>query len=142
MRLAQLRGSHFEGTIQIAEIGINDALNGKSTSKRLTVEMLPGNHIAVRYGVFHARAALPAAIAPSDAPHLTLALASMVVAYGLKAMWRQPFVHVHGRRVTIDLAAVPALAAWRDIWRHVRRMTFETAPGALRVGVAVMVAED
>jgi hypothetical protein len=96
--------------------------------------------VLVRYGVVHARAELPAAIEAGPSPRLTLRLASVLVAMGLKAVVRQPYIHIHGRFLTIALADVPALHPWRDGWRHVKQIRFATAPGALRVGVAVAIA--
>ena len=141
-RLPGLTGSRVQATLQIAERAINDVLAlivGASTHP--VVELLPERTVLVRYGLLHARAELPPSLT-SDA-RLSLHLASLLVAMALKALVRQPFVHVHGRHLTIDLAAIPALHPWRDLWRHIDQLTFETVPGALRVGlVAVVVDAD
>jgi hypothetical protein len=143
MRLAELTGSRAAGTVQIAEPALNEflqAIAGGVTHP--VISLLPGNTVAVRYGVLHARAALPSAMEVGASPRLTLRLASVLVALGLKAVVHQRFIHIHGRQLTIDLASVPALAAWRESWRHLRQVTFETAPGALRVGFIVAIEEE
>jgi hypothetical protein len=61
-------------------------------------------------------------------------LASVLVALAVKAFIQQPFITIEGRRLTIHLAQLPALAAWRDLWTHLQHLTFETVPGALRIG--------
>jgi hypothetical protein len=57
----------------------------------------------------------------------------------LRAAVHQPYIHVHGRQLTIDLAAIPALQQWRALWRHLERAEFETAPGVLRIRFSVRV---
>jgi hypothetical protein len=144
MRLAQLSGSHANGSIRIAEHALNEMLSTlvPAGRQRPIVELHPRNQVTVRYGAFSARAELPHAIATGHSPTLTLRLASLVVALGLKALVRAPFVHVRGRQLTIDLARVPALERWRDLWRHLRELTFETRPGALCLGVVIDVREE
>ena len=144
MRPAQLTGSHAEGTLQVGEASLNEMLGlvAGQSSTSLHVELLPQNTVLLRYGMLHARAQLPSSFEPSSSPQITVVLASLVVAWGLKATVHQPFLHIHGRRVTIDWAAVPAFAGWRDLWRYLQRLTFETAPGVLRVHFAVMVTEE
>jgi hypothetical protein len=140
-RLAQLSGTDLHGTLQIADHAINEiiALLRSDTSRHLTLEVCPHNIVIVRYGVLHARAELPDAMAPGPTPRITVHLLSWLVAMALKVTVRQPFLHVHGKHLTIELAAIPAPHAWRDLWRSVRRLTFETVSGAVRVGFVVEV---
>lgn len=139
MRLAQLKGSHAAGTLQIAATAINDVLRLLSPGASApTLELLPHNAVMVRYGMFHARAELPA-VADAELPRVTLTLASLLVAWGLKALVRQPFLHVHGRHLTIDLSAIPAFSGWRDLWNNLHQLTFATAPGALHVGFSIAI---
>jgi hypothetical protein len=143
MRLAQLTGSHAQGTLQLAESAINELLRlSASGAHKPTLTLLPRNRLLLRVGLFHAHAELPASMQTGPSPQLTLALASIVVAWGLKAVVKQPFVHFHGRHLTIDLAAIPGLHAWREVWRHIHQVTFETVPGALRIQFAVAVTDD
>lgn len=139
-RLAQLRGTRADGGVQITESALNDviaAATGGGNSP--TVRLLGANRIEVRYGIIHARAELPTAIAAGPAPRVTVALASTVVAWALRATLRQPFVEFHGRHVTIHLAAVPALASFRALWPHLTSARFSTAPGLLRVQVGISI---
>lgn len=140
MRPAQLTGSHADGILQIAEAAINDVLRvsaGAATAP--VIELLPGNGMVLRYGMWHARLELPSVVDADEVPRVTFVLASVLVAWGLKAFVRQPFVEIHGRHLTVDLAAVPALAEWRDLWKYLQQLTFATAPGALRVGFVVAI---
>jgi hypothetical protein len=143
MRLAHLSGSHFEGTIQIAEAAVNDVLSSsRPNSTRVAISMLPENVLLVSYGIFRERVALPRTVALADSPAVTVELTSWTVAIGLGVFLRQPYVRVQGRRVTIDLAGIPALQPWRDVWKHVTTVTLRTAPGVLRVGFAMTVKES
>ena len=145
MRPAQLIGSHADGTLRIAEDQLNDILGLLATSsKHPRVELHHNNEVIVRYGMWHAKAELPPAmtIDGSSYPAITITLASILVAWGLKALVRVPFLHVHGRHLTIELAALPAPEGWRDLWKHLRDLTFATSPGALRVGFAVAVEHE
>jgi hypothetical protein len=136
-------GSHAAGTLQIDPRAINEVLamlaGHGATAPRL--ELQPHNVVMVRYGMLHARAELPRLADAPQSGQVTVVLASLVVAWALKAAVRQPFIHVHGRRLTIDMAAVPAFASWRDLWRYLQQLTFETTPGALRVGFTLAVHE-
>ena len=141
MSPAQVRGSRATGTLQIQVHAINEVLAtlaGRSSTAPL-LELDAQNVVTLRYGVLHARAELPRQVGDPQSGRITVLLASLVVAWALKAAVRQPFLHVHGRRLTIDLAAVPALAAWRDLWRYLQQLTFETTPNGLRVGFLVAV---
>lgn len=142
IQIAQLTGSSIEADLKVSEATINEWLaRGSTSSSHLSVELRAANSVVVRHGVFHARAQLPAAIEPGDSPRLTLVLASIVLAVALRAVVRQPFIHIHGRHVTIDLVSVSGLESWRELWKHVRGLTFVTAPGVLRVGLVAAVKD-
>jgi hypothetical protein len=126
--------------LHVAADALNDALAlVGTTSTRPAIELLPNNIVVVRWGVLHGRVALPRTTSPAESPRLTLTLASTLVALTLKAVVHRPFIHIHGRHLTIELARVPALAPWRDLWKHLEQLTFETAPGELRVGLLIAV---
>jgi hypothetical protein len=140
MRLAELSGSHVEGSLHVAEPAIYDVLaHAADGHVRPTLELQPHNTLLVRYGMLHAHATLPAAVSLSESPQLTLVLKSVMVAFALKAVLHRPYVHIHGRHVTIDLAAIPELESWRELWKFVHHLRFETAPGTLRMQFAVSV---
>lgn len=139
-RLAQLTGTHAHGTIQIAEAALNEALRtGSSASTAPVIRLFGENLIEVRYGMLHARAVLPAVIDTTPSPRVMVVLASTVVAWGLRAAMRQPFIEFSGRHVTVHLAAVPALAGLRDLWPHVAAAGLSTAPGLLRLHVDLSI---
>jgi hypothetical protein len=136
--LEQLTGSRLEGEVRVAEPAINDLLalsSGGRTAPHVTV--LEGNRIVVRYGFLHATAQLLAIAKTGESLRVTLILASTMVAWGLRAAVRQPFVFVRGREVAIDIGAVPALAAWRAVWNHIRSVTIATRPGVLVLGIVM-----
>jgi hypothetical protein len=142
MRLAQLTGSHADGTLQVAESAINELLVRIARGRRPVIEVLERNVLILRYGMLHTRATLPRSITPGESPLLTLHLASLLVAWGLKAVVHKPFLHIHGRRLTIELARVQALHPWRGLWRHLQQLTFATVPGALRLTFSIVVHDD
>lgn len=140
MRPAQLTGSRADGTLQLAEPAMNDVLRVMAPGATAPViELLPANGVMLRYGMLHARLELPASVDADVLPKVTLVLASVLVAWGLKAFVQAPYLEIRGRHLTIDLAAVPALGEWRDLWKYLRRLTFATAPGALRVGFVIEI---
>ena len=142
MRLAQLSGTHAEGTLQFAATAINELMaRSRPGHAHPVLELHPDNEVLLRYGLVHAHARVPRMVELNGAPHVTLLLRSLLVALALRAVVHQPYIHIHGRHVTIDLAAVPALAPWREMWRHLRQVEIETSPEALRVRFAVAVAD-
>lgn len=142
MRLAELTGSHADGTLQVAQSALNQVLQQlvASSATAPVVEIHPGNTVVVRYGALHARAELPAVMHPARSARLTLRLASQVVAWGLKALVRESYVHVSGRDLTIELDRVPALHPLREFWPHLRQVTFGTVPHGVRVGFSIVIA--
>jgi hypothetical protein len=144
MRVADLTGTHAAGTVQMAEQALNEVMRRltPAASTHTLVQLQPGNTVMVRYGLLHARAQLPSAVTEDELPRVTFRMASVLVAWGIKAAVRRPFLHVHGRFVSIDLSAVPELSAWSEWWRHLRRLSFEVVPGALRVGFVVSINEE
>jgi hypothetical protein len=139
-RLAQLHGTRAAGTIEINEVALNEMIGFAARGGTIpTIQLLDGNLLEVRYGVIYARAQLPPALETGPAPKLTVTLASRVVAWGLAAMLRSPFVEFVGRRVTVHLAAVPALAPCRALWPHLTSARLATVPGALRIGLGIAV---
>jgi hypothetical protein len=139
-RLEQLRGSRAEGTIEISESALNEVIGLASCGGTVpTLQVMEHNQLEVRYGLVHARAELPAALETGPAPRLTVTLASVMVAWALRAVVRLPFVEFNGRLVTIHLAAVPALASYRALWPHVKSARFATLSHALRVDVGLSI---
>jgi hypothetical protein len=139
-RLAQLRGSHAEGVIEISELAVNEVISLARRGEGVpTVQLMGDNRLEVRYGVVHARAELPVALDLGPAPRMTVKLESRVVAWALGAVVRLPFVEFDGRLVTIFLAAVPALAPYRALWPHIKSARFATAPGVLRVELGLSI---
>jgi hypothetical protein len=139
-RIAHLTGTRAEGTIVISEAALNEVVSLASHGHTApTIQLMDHNRLEVRYGIVHARAQLPLAIDTGPAPRVTLKLASMVVAWALRAILRSTFVEFHGRLVTVHLAAVPALRPYRALWPHLTSARLATAPGVLRVGVGIAI---
>jgi hypothetical protein len=133
-----LAGTSLEGTVVVDVAAVQEVLR-RSVPAGLEVEFRPDNRLLVRYGMFHAQASLPPALDVGDAPQLTVTLASILVALGLKAMLHQPFLHVHGRHVTVRLAEVPALAPWRAFLPFLRRAEIASDARRVRVRFSVRV---
>ena len=121
---------------------VNDALQQFGGGTVASVTLNSRNRVTVRYGMLHANLELPVAMETGPSPRLTLSLASVVVAWTLRAAVRQSFLHFHGRHVTIDLAEVPALAEWRDAWRHIQSLHITTAPRELQLEFAIAIDGD
>ena len=142
MHLAQLTGTHLEGTLNVSAAALNELLNVKGSRLRgATVEVQPDNEIVFRHGVVRATVTLPHAVEVGSSPRATLSLNSVMVALALKALLRQPYVQVQGRHVTIHLAEVPALQSLRTVWPHVRRLEVATEREAVRLRVVFTVTE-
>lgn len=125
----------------MSEAGLNDVLAAVSPIKGASVELGGGNRVRVRYGRLHAEATLPANVELGRSPRLTVVLSSIVVALSLRVLLSQPFISVQGRRVIVDLAAVPELAAVSPFWRHLREVRLSTSPNALQVSFDVEITE-
>jgi hypothetical protein len=126
--------------VRVSAATLNELLNIDGSRLRgATVEVRPDNQVVFRQGVVRATLTLPHAVEVGTSPRATLSLASVVVALALKALLHQPYVQIQGRHLTIYLAEVPALQAWRTVWPHVRsvEVTTERDGVSLRVVFAV-----
>lgn len=140
MRLADISGSLATGTLQIGEPALNEVLATLAPSAALT--LLPDNRVRLQYGHVHAHMEVPHGVETGATPRLTVRLASLAVAFLLRAIVHQPFVHIHGRNVTIVLADIPALRPYREWWHCVQEITLRTSPQALRIGFKIAVPSD
>jgi hypothetical protein len=135
-----LRGTVADGIVRVAEADINNVLaTTPAAAAGLKVEIHDDNRILARYGVLHATVVLPPRSDLSQSPELTFALGSVAVAWALKAVLKQPYVRIHGRHVTVDLAGVPALAPYRHLLRHVRQIELTTTAPILTVRFHVAI---
>jgi hypothetical protein len=124
----------------LSEATLNELLNSHDSPTRgATVEVRPDNQIVFRQGIVRATVTLPHAVEMGAAPRATLSLASVMVALALKAVLRQPYVHVHGRQLTVRLAEVPALRSLHDIWPYLRRVELATEPNGVRLDFVFIV---
>jgi hypothetical protein len=138
--LAELTGTHVEGTLRVSAAALNELLNLEGSRLRgATVEVRSDNEVVVRHGVVRATMTLPHAVEVGSSPRATLSMASVMVALALKALLRQPYVQVHGRHLTIHLAEVPALRSLRTVWPHVRRVEVATEREGVRLRVVFTV---
>jgi len=142
LRLDQFAGTRIEGTISVSSAALNELLaTDDSPLRGATLEVAPDNQLVVHYGLLHATATLPEAIDTGASPRVTLTLASLLVAMGLKAALRQPYVEVRGRRLTISLADVPQLRPMRELWPCVRRVDLSTDRDAIRARIVFSTNE-
>ena len=137
---AGLRGTAGEGVVRIAEPDLNDMLaSAAGSAAGLKVEIQNGNRVLARLGALHATVFLPPDTDLSRSPSLTFELGSIAVAWALKRMLKQAFVRIQGRQVAVDLAAVPALAPYRELLQYIRRVDMTTAAGVLTVRFHVAI---
>jgi hypothetical protein len=139
--LPDLRGARLHGAVPVPEAVVSSFLAAAPAPIRdMRLEIQAGNRLVLRYGILVATATLDETVATGGSPRVGLQLASTVLAWTLHKALRVPYVHVDGRRVTIDLGAVPAFGEYRALWPHVRDVRLATSPGVLVVGFAVQVA--
>jgi hypothetical protein len=142
VHLAQLAGTQVQGTVRVSEAALNELLNSDTSRLRgATLQIAPDNRVVFRHGIVRAAVTLPYVIETGPSPRATLSLASVMVAMALKALLRQPYLQVHGRELTIHLAAVPALERFRPIWPYLRRVAVATERGGLRLHFEFIVTE-
>ena len=138
--LPGLRGSHLHGAVPLSQAVVAALLrDAPSPLRDVRIDIQAGNRLVVRYGIVQATATLDASLTTGAAPRLGMELASSVVAWTLRQVLRLPYLRVEGRRVTVDLAAIPALADYRALWPHLREARVATTPGMLVVGFDVRV---
>ena len=135
----RLRGTTLDAVIHIAESDLNELMASLSPTA-LTLEIQPDNRIVARHGVLHGTVLLPRSSDLSRGPELTFLLASSAVAFALKHTLKQPFLHVRGKHVIVNLAGIPALRQYRELLRYLTRVEIVTARRGLAVRLQVSVA--
>jgi hypothetical protein len=141
VQLDQLAGTAIDGTGRLSETAINELLNDERSPVRgATISVAPDNELIFRYGVVRARVMLPFTVDVGSAPQVRLRLASYLVALGLSAAVRLPYLRVDGRDVTIFIADIPALRPLRDVWQHVKSASLRTESGAVVMDFNISVA--
>ena len=138
--LRRLRGTHVTGSIPLKQSDVNDLLKSSAAGQSAHVEFRGGNRIVVHYSAFHIEAVLAESLDAGASPTVSVTLASTLVAWTLKWANRLPYVRIDGRRVTIDLAGVPAFGAYRELLMHIKAATFTTTPGNLTVNFEILIA--
>ena len=138
--LPDLRGAHLHGAVPVPERLLSSLIAAAPPLRDVDLEIQAGNRLVLRYGIVTATATLDERVETGGSPRIVLQLASTVLAWTLRQTLRLPYVRIDGRRVTIDLGAVPALAEYRALWPHVRDLRLATTPGVLVIGFAVVVA--
>lgn len=137
--LPRLSGARLTADVPIRQAVLDEVLRMvPGVPADLAVEIGADRHVQVRYGVFHANGRLAPRFT-GTAPHLTLELASQLVAWALQRLPRPPFVGVQGRVVRVDLSRVPALALLAPLWRHVDAVSLTSTAGRLDVRIDVHV---
>jgi len=135
-----LRGTRADGIVRVGEADLNNALASAAAARSgVKLEILAGNRILVRFGVFHATVDLPPVSDLAESPALTFALGSIAIAWALKGVLKQSYVRIHGRHVTVALDAVPVLRPYRELLRYVKQIEMTTTAGALIVRFHVAI---
>jgi hypothetical protein len=140
-----LRGTAISGHVPIAQSVVNELLTSSGEPlSRASVEVQGGNTLEIRYRLLFPMSATvvldEAVDLPPTGPRITLTMRSAVIA-GVLALKKLPFAEMNGRRVTIDLGRIPALARYAAAMKCVERVRLTTSEQMLivdfRVGVAV-----
>jgi hypothetical protein len=136
-----MAGARLTGSLPINQALVNELLRQvPSLPPGLVLDIHAANRIVARYGLVQATARLDDEVQVSaEGPRIGLELASSVVAFALGRVLRDPAVRIAGRRVTIDLGAVPALEAYRRCWPFLRAARVRTTPGQLQLDVDLAV---
>ena len=137
--LRQLVGTRLFAVVEVSETVLQDALHRiRHMPQALTVRIAPANRIVLGYGALHATARLLDSL-DLRGPRIELELQSAAIAWALQRAITTPAVTVTGRRLTIDLSRVEALACLSNVWMHLRSVRFATADGALFVHIDAAV---
>jgi hypothetical protein len=136
-----LAGTRLTGTLPVGEGLLNEAvrrLPGAPTG--LVVEVLAANRLAARYGIVRATAILEEDVRVGDGPpQVSFQLASTLIAWTLKQALRSAAVRIDGRRVTVDIGALPGMDRYRPHWPHLRRVRLRTTAGHVQIDFEVGV---
>jgi hypothetical protein len=137
---AGLRGTRAHGIVRVGEAELNNALASAAAARSgVKLEILAENRILARFGIVHATVALPPVSDLAQSPALTFALGSTAIAWGLKRVLKQSYVHIHGRHVTVALDALPVLRPYRELLRYVREVEMTTTAQVLTVRFRVAI---
>jgi hypothetical protein len=129
---AAVPGLRLSGAIPIRQDVMTELLRTlPQVPRELQIAIGDGNRVTARAGVLHASAVIERSMELGDSPRIVLTLASAIVAWAVKRMLRVPAIEIEGRRMTIDLGRVPALARHAPLWRPLRQATFTTEAGCL-----------
>ena len=129
-----LRGTRVTGTVPITQAVVNDILRASDgASRHVQVEIHPANRIVLHYSALHVEAVLDDALVVGEAPTLSVRLESAIVAWTLKRSLTIPGVQLDGRHITVNLGAVEALHPYRQLFPHIKAVTFATSEGLLNV---------
>lgn len=130
-----LAGARVSGSIPVSQAVVNDWLRRlPQVPSGLILDFQSANRIVARYGVVQATAVLDDVVQLGQgAPRVGLELASTVLAWVIGQTLRVPGVRISGRRVTIDLGALPGQQADGRYWSYVRAARLRTTPGQIHV---------
>lgn len=131
----RLAGARLTGHVPVSQAVVDEVLARiPQAPSGLALELHAGNQVVARYGPMRATAVLDETVAlHGGPPRIGLELASGVVAWTIKQMLRNPALSVVGRRLTIDIGALPGAEGYRACWPHLQRVRLVTMPGQLHI---------
>ena len=137
----RLAGTRLTGTVPLAQAVLNTMLRQvRQVPPGFLVEVQAANRIVARYGVVRATAIIDEEVRlESGAPQIRLELASGVIAWTLSRSLRLAALRFDGRRVIVDLGALPGIGHYRPYFAHLQRVTLRTTPGQVHVDFDVAV---
>jgi hypothetical protein len=136
-----LAGTRLKGSVPFDEGLLNETLRHlPGAPAGLALDVLAANRLAARYGIIHATIMLDEEVRVGQGPpQVSFQLASTLIAWTLRQALRIPAVRIDGRRVTIDLGALPGMDRYRPHWSHLRRLRLRTRPGYVHIDFEVGV---
>ena len=159
--LAAFEGAQITGTIPIRQSLLNDGLKqatAKSRGRVKEIELRIGSNNLIECGVriavgpfakwFRPQMILTPQILTKSGAVVVLTVASneylglMWIAQVFAAEFFPRGVTIDGRQITLDLAAIPQMAAMRSVLRHLRNLSARTTPGVIVMDFDLKVNEQ
>jgi len=137
----RLRGTRVSGSIPIRQAIVDQALaQSPAAGRGVRIEILADNKLLVHYGAIHVEAVLEEVVETGASPRLSVLLSSSMIAWTLKRTISIPGVEIDGRRVTVDVASIAAVAPYRSLLPYVTAMRLSTAQGTITVQFEISIS--
>ena len=132
-----MRGARFRASVPIRQ----EMVDGWLRESGIGVEILPENRVSISYKSVRVRAEI-VGVTPDLAVALSTPWWSRAALWGVLT-WKpglQSYVQQREKLVYVMCGRIPAVARWRELWRHVSEVRARTAPGRLVVDLQAVVS--